>query len=332
MKIKIQEAKDMAIKTLIKFGFNQEEAEYCTENALEGELTGKKTHGFVRIPMLIKSVKGEKIKVGGEEITIVKETPVSLLIDGKGKTGLYVVNKALEMGIEKVKKSGMLIVGVTNTALISGLIGQYARKASENDLIFIGFNNSSGGLIPYGSIKEIFGTNPVTISVPTNDLPVILDMASSKITWGNLLIAKAEGKTIPENTALDGDGNVTTDPEKAMEGGLLPYAEHKGSGMAFMVEILGGALTGSRCGHNIEGGWGSVFILVDPNILRPIVEFKKDVESLINEVKTSPKMKGFNEIYFPGEQSSKERQRNLETGEFELSDTIFEQINNLLEE
>lgn len=332
MKIKIQEAKDLAIKTLIKFGFNQEEAEYCTENALEGELTSKKTHGFVRIPMLVKSVKGEKIKVGGEEITIVKETPVSLLIDGKSKTGLYVVNKALEMGIEKVKKSGMLIVGVTNTALISGLIGQYARKASENDLIFIGFNNSSGGLIPYGSIKEIFGTNPVTISVPTNDLPVILDMASSKITWGNLLIAKAEGKTIPENTALDGDGNVTTDPEKAMEGGLLSYAEHKGSGMAFMVEILGGALTGSRCGHNIEGGWGSVFILVDPNILRPIDEFKKDVESLIDEVKTSPKMKGFNEIYFPGEQSQKERQKNIEAGEFELSDTIYEQIHSLLEE
>lgn len=332
MKIKIEEATKLAITTLTKFGFTQEEAKYCTENCLEGELTGKKTHGFVRIPMLIKSVKGEKIKVGGEEITIVKETPVSLLIDGKGKTGLYVVNKSIEMGIEKVKKSGMLIVGVTNTALISGLIGQYARKASENDLIFIGFNNSSGGLIPYGSIKEIFGTNPLTISAPTNDLPVILDMASSKITWGNLLIAKAESKSIPENTALDAEGNVTTDPEKAMEGGLLPYAEHKGSGMAFMVEILGGALTGSRCGHNIEGGWGSVFILVDPNILRPIDEFKKDVESLINEVKTSPKMKGFNEIYFPGEQSQKERQNNLKAGEFELSDTIFEQINNLLEE
>lgn len=332
MKIKIEEATKLAITTLTKFGFTQEEAKYCTENCLEGELTGKKTHGFVRIPMLIKSVKGEKIKVGGEEITIVKETPVSLLIDGKGKTGLYVVNKALEMGIEKVKKSGMLIIGVTNTALISGLIGQYARKASENDLIFIGFNNSSGGLIPYGSIKEIFGTNPVTISAPTNDLPVILDMASSKITWGNLLIAKAESKSIPENTALDAEGNVTTDPEKAMEGGLLPYAEHKGSGMAFMVEILGGALTGSRCGHNIEGGWGAVFILVNPNILRPIDEFKKDVESLIDEVKTSPKMKGFNEIYFPGEQSQKERQNNLKAGEFELSDTIFEQINNLLEE
>jgi LDH2 family malate/lactate/ureidoglycolate dehydrogenase len=100
--------------------------------------------------------------------------------------------------------------------------------------------------------------------------------------------------------------------------------------MAFMVEILGGALTGSRCGYNVPGGWGSVFTLIDPNILRPIDEFKNDVESLINEVKTSPKMKGFAEIYFPGEKSQKERRNNIEAGEFELSDKIYEEINNLL--
>ena len=330
MKIQIDKAKELSIQILEKHGISAEEAKYCTENCLEGELTGKKTHGFIRIPVLIKAVKDGKIIVGGEDISVAKETPVSLLIDGKQKTGLYVVNKALEMGIEKVKKSGLLLVGVTNTTLISGLIGQYARKAAENDLIYIGFNNSSGGLIPYGSIKQIFGTNPFTVGIPTNGIPVILDMASSKTTWGNLLLAKAEGRQIPENVAFDSEGNITTDPQKAMNGGLLPIADHKGSGLAFIVELLGGALTGSRCGHNVEGGWGSLFILIDPNILRPIAEFKKDVASLIHEVKNSPKAKGVNEIYFPGEKSQNERKKNLARNEFELSDKIYEELNNLL--
>lgn len=331
MKIQIDKAKDLGVKVLKKFGMSTEEAEYSIENCLEGELTGKKTHGFVRIPLLIKSIKEGKIKVGGENISVVKETPVSLLIDGKQKTGLYVVNKALELGIEKVKKSGLLLVGVTNTAPISGLIGQYARKAAENDLIYIGFNNSPGGLIPFGSIKSIFGTNPFTVGIPTNNIPVILDMASSKITWGNLLLAKAEGRSIPENVAFDSEGNVTTDPQKVMSGGILPISEHKGSGLAFIVELLGGALTSSRCGHNVKGGWGSLFILIDPNILRPIEEFKKDVTSLIDEVKNSPKAQGVKEIYFPGEKSQKERNENIAKNEFELDDKIFDELMQLMD-
>ncbi|MBP9758638.1 Ldh family oxidoreductase [Candidatus Dojkabacteria bacterium] len=332
MKIQIDKAKEFGVKVLKHFGMTTEEAEYSIWNCLEGELTDKKTHGFVRIPLLIKSIKEGKILVGGENISVVKETPVSLLIDGKQKTGLYVVNKALELGIEKVKKSGLLLVGVTNTAPISGLIGQYARKAAENDLIYVGFNNSPGGLIPFGSIKSIFGTNPFTVGIPTNNIPVILDMASSKITWGNLLLAKAEGRSIPEDVAFDSDGNVTTDPQKAMSGGILPISEHKGSGLAFIVELLAGALTSSRCGHNIKGGWGSLFILIDPNILRPIEEFKNDVTSLINEVRNSPKAQGVKEIYFPGERSQKEKNENITNNEFELDDKIFDELKQLLTE
>ena len=151
-------------------------------------------------------------------------------------------------------------------------------------------------------------------------------MASSKITWGRLLLAKVEGKSLPEGVAVDAEGNLTTNPIEAVKGGLLPIADHKGSEIAFIVEILAGALTNSRCGFDVEGGWGSFFILIDPNILRPIEEFKTDVESLKNEVKNSPKAPGIDEIFFPGERSGKAREKNLKAGNFEISEVLYGQL------
>ncbi len=331
MRVKIKDLTELSEKIIQKWGFSDEEAKFITENFIDGELTGKKTHGLVRLLWMKKQLDGEKISNKKEELEIVKETPVSILVDGKNKPGVYVINKALEFGLEKVKKSGMVAVGCTNTAPVSGMIGSYARKAAEQNLIFIGFNNSSGGLVPHGATKELWGTNPMTVGIPTNNFSVILDMASSKITWGGLLLAKAEGKKLPGNVAVDKDGNITTDPNLAVEGGLLTFAEHKGSGLAFIVELLGGALTKSRVGTAIKGGWGSFFILIDPALFRDVKEFKNEVETAIKELKSLPKAKGVEEIFYPGEQSQKLREENLKTGEIEISDDLYSQIKELSE-
>ena len=128
------------------------------------------------------------------------------------------------------------------------------------------------------------------------------------------MVARQEGKKIKEGVAVDEGGVITTDPEKAMKGGLLPIAKHKGSGLAFIVELLAGALTGSRVGFSVPGGWGTAYILIDPSIFRPINEFKNDVETAIKELKNAPKAEGVKEIYFPGEHSQKLREKNLQAG------------------
>lgn len=163
MTVKIKDLTELSEKIIQKWGFSDEEAKLITENFIDGELTGKKTHGLVRLLWMKKQIDAEKINVKKEKIEIVKETPVSLLVDGKNKPGVYVINKALEFGIDKAKKSGIVAVGCTNTAPVSGMVGSYARKATEQNLIFIGFNNSSGGLVPFGAIKELWGTNPLTV-------------------------------------------------------------------------------------------------------------------------------------------------------------------------
>lgn len=320
VQVPIRSARETSLNILLKWGFRKEEAELITENFIEGELIGKKTHGLVRLPWLKKLMDEGEVKVSTEEIKVIKETPVSLFIDGVGKTGFYVVNKILQLGIVKAKQSGLVAVSVTNTGPASGLIGLYARKAAENDLIFIGFNSSPGGLVPFGSIEALWGTNPITIGIPTLKIPFILDMASSQITWGHLLLAHDTGQKLAQGVAIGRDGNPTTDPIAAMKGGLLPIAGHKGSGLAMAVSLLA---------NTAKGGWGSFFILLDPSIFKKMSQFKDEIQAVIDELKNSKKQRGVKGIYYPGEQSYLNRQSNLQNGCIKIPSSLWKTLNNL---
>lgn len=328
MKIKIEEAKDLSNRIVQKLGFSEHEAYLITKNIIDGELVGKKSHGLIRILYVQKSIEAGKVNVDGKW-EVLKDTSTQLHIDGKHKPGIIICYESLEMAIKKAKKSGIVMVGLKDLG-VTGYIGSYARIAAEHDLIFIGFNNSPGRLVPHGSTEPLWGTNPLTIGVPTDKLPAILDMASSMTTLGDLMESKNEGKQIKEGVAIDGDGEMTTDPEKAMEGGILPVGSHKGSGIAFMVEMLAGALTGSMVGDAVAGGWGSFYILINPTSFRPIDEFKKDAGLAIDRLKKSKKMKGVEEIYYPGERSFKLRQKNLEADSIEVSEKLYIQLKGMI--
>jgi len=325
----IQQATDLSNSILMKLGFSLEEASLITQNLIEAELVEKKTHGLVRLPAIARNVSAGKIKVTDEDLEVISEHQASIHFDAKYKPGFYAIYKSLEKSFEKIKKSGILAVGIKDLAYASGFIGDYARRAAEKDLIFIGFHNSPGGLVPFGSTKDLWGTDPITIGIPTQSIHVILDMASSQCTWGDLMVAQTEGKEIKEGVAIDGDGNMTVDPAKAMEGGILPIAGHKGSGLAFIVELLGGALSNSRVGGAVDGGWGSFYILIDPKMFRDLDEFKSDVQKAIDELKSAPKAKGVNEIFFPGEQSYYKRKKNMQADRIEVSDNLMEKLEEL---
>ncbi len=326
----ISQAKDLSNKILTKLGFRTEEAELITQNLIEAELVEKKTHGLVRLPAIARLVGTGSIKVIDEDIEIISERSASIHFNAKYKPGFYAIYKSLYTAFEKVNQSGILAVGIKDLAYASGYIGDYARRAAEKDLVFISFHNSQGGLVPFGATKDLWGTNPLTISVPSTSAPVILDMASSQTTWGDLMVAKTEGRTIKEGVAIDGEGNLTVDPAKAMEGGILPFAGHKGSGLAFIVELLGGALTNSRVGGAVDGGWGSFYMLIDPSIFRDINDFKSDVQKAIDELKSAPKAQGVKEIYFPGEQSYLKRNKNLQADQITISDKLMAELEKLV--
>ncbi len=327
--MKITQATQLSNQILMKLGFREEEATLITQNLIEAELVEKKTHGLIRLPAISNNVKSGGVQVSNEDIELISEHPASLHFNAKYKPGFYALYKSLGQAIEKVKQSGIVAVGIKDLAYASGYIGDYARRAAEQDLIFIGFNNSPGGLVPHGTTKGIWGTDPITFGIPSQTIPVILDMASSRTTWGNIMVSKVEGRQLEEGLAIDSEGNMTVDPAKAMEGGILPIAGHKGSGLAFIVELLGGGLSHSRVGEAVEGGWGSFYLLLDPTMFRDLNEFKSDVQKAIDELKSAPKAPGVKEIFFPGEQSYYKRKSNLEKDEITVSDKLMVELEKL---
>lgn len=332
MKLKISEVKDLINSFIKKLGFNDEETEIISNNFLEAELSGKKSHGLGNLfwykrAVTVKGSSGYEIVVDSQPIEITKETPISLHVDGNHKTGLLVMKKAFDMAVDKVKQSKVVLVGLHNTSPSTGFVGNYARQATEKNLIFLCWNNSNGRDAPFGSVQKLYGTDPITIGIPTNNSPIILDMATSKITVGQLMNYQRDKRPLPPESAIDAKGNFTTDAELAwIEGALIPFGGYKGSGLTFIGEMLAGALTGSRVGYSVPGGWGTFFILFDPTIFRSIEEFKKDIDTAIAELKNSKKREGVKEIFYPGEKSQKIRQENLNNGFIEVDENLLNEI------
>lgn len=332
MKIKISDINSLSIRILGNLGLTKEEAKYCTELFLEAELCGKSSHGFDRLIKLNNMIGDGRVKVSqNKDIEIKKQTDQTILVDGKEKTGFYVVPKTLDLAMDRLKdsKSNIVASGVYNTTPAAGMIGYYARKAAEEDLIYIGFHNSMSYLVPFGAKKGLFGTNPVTIGVPSSDLPVIWDCSSSKISVGDVVMKKRAGEELEEGIGLDKEGNTTIDPKKVLRGGILPFASYKGSGMAMMVELLAGALVDSSIIEQNQWKWGAFFILIHPGAFRDIEEFKNEVDETIESLKNLPKKEEVEEIYFPGEKSGKLRRQQLKSGFVEIPDGVYKEMEEL---
>ncbi|OGD63718.1 hypothetical protein A2160_03495 [Candidatus Beckwithbacteria bacterium RBG_13_42_9] len=152
-------------------------------------------------------------------------------------------------------------------------------------------------------------------------------MATSKITVGQLLKYQRDNQQLPSDSAIDKVGTITTDPDIAWnKGSLIPIGGHKGSGLSFMNEMLAGALTASKVGFAVNGGWGTFFILIDPTIFRSLDEFKHDVQAGIDELKLSNRRTGVNEIFYPGERSQLKRLENIKNGYVEIQDNVYKQL------
>lgn len=320
-----------ALQVLRKLGFSANEAALIARNLMAAELVEKRTHGLVRLQSMAKLVAAGSLSTQPQELIWHKKLPTAWSLDGRFRPGFCALYQSLEQAIPQAQQVGLLAVTVQNMEYASGYIGDYARLAAEANLIFLGFHNSPGHLVPFGTTKGIWGTNPLTIGVPTHSEPVILDMASSQITFGELLVARSLGKQLPAGVALDAVGQPTIEPDVAIKGGgLVPFAGHKGSALAFLVELLAGGLSHSRVGGQVEGGWGSFYLLINPSIFRDLKEFKDEVQAAIDELHTAPKAVGFSEVFFPGEQAARKRQYNLERGAIEVDEGLWKSLEEMV--
>jgi len=321
MQIQINELKTKIISLLEK-SFPHDEAEMITDYLLWAEMTGNKTQGLLKMTGTepLQNIKPTS------EIKTLRDKKLSRLIDAGANPAPYVSQIATDAVIQKAKEHGFGIVGVNNIHSSNGAQGYYAERIADENLIGIVLARSSAAAAAFGGKEPIFGTNPIAFSFPTNNEPLVFDMATTAMTWYGLVLAKAKGEQIPTNMAIDKNGNPTTDPVEAMNGALLSFdRSYKGSGLAMVVETLGGPLVGASYGQ-IEGDWGSLFIAIDPDLLIDIDIFKSNTSDLIHKIKTAQPLHHDGVIRIPGESSSQSLETCKATGVVDVEESILKEL------
>ncbi|MBV8613978.1 MAG: Ldh family oxidoreductase, partial [Acetobacteraceae bacterium] len=250
---------EIAKALLIGAGTPEEAAATVARMSIAANLAGHDSHGIIMVPSYIERVKAGHI-VPGAPWTIVRETPATTVIDGHWGFGYVVTERAMRLTIEKARAQNVAAATVFRQGHI-GRLASYPLMAAQEGMIAMitaDSGRSPKQVAPFGGAKARLGTNPISFAVPSDlDGPLFLDMATSGAAAGKVLLAVARGKPIPEGWIIDADGRPTTDPRKLRQGGaLLPLGGdegYKGYGLAAMVEIFSGLLTGLGFGIDPQG-------------------------------------------------------------------------------
>ncbi|CAB3287470.1 L-sulfolactate dehydrogenase [Methanocaldococcus lauensis] len=332
--LKPENERKLIIDILKKFGVPEEDAKITADVFVDADLKGFTSHGIGRFPQYITALKLRNINPK-PNIKIIKESPSTAVVDGDLGLGQVVGKKAMELAIEKAKNVGVGVVATRN-ANHFGIAGYYSELAMNQDMIGITITNTEPAMAPFGGKEKILGTNPIAIAFKGNKYKFSLDMATASIARGKILEALRKKIKIPEGCAVDKDGKITTDPAKALEGCILPFGGPKGYGLALAIEMLS-AIGGAEVGTKVRGtanpyekcSKGDLFIAINPEFFVGKEEFKKKVDELLEEIKTSEPAEGF-KILIPGE--IEERNKMKRKNGFEIDENLYNQLKEICDE
>ena len=315
-------------------GTSEEEGERIAHHLIGANLAGHDSHGVIRVPRYVFWLQNGSV-VAGRTLEVVKESATHAVVDGGFGFGQTIGPLAVDLGISKAKAAGLCVIALRNSGHI-GRIGDWAERAASAGLVSIHFVNVARGelVAPFGGVDRRFSTNPVCIGAPqAGPEPLILDFATSVVAEGKVLVASNGGKPVPAGALIDPDGSLSSNPETlygplagtsvrdsgAGLGALRAFGDHKGSGIAFMCEILAGCLTGGPTSGPIPGGRrgqignGMLSIYLDPGHFGA-ADFASATREYALYVKASRPAEPGGEVLVPGEPEAGTRATRLRLG------------------
>ena len=315
------------IKIFQKYGLSKDHASISANALINAELVGAYGHGLSRLKMycdrISKKVINPKPKIKTKKIS----QSISH-IDANNSIGFVAADYGIKTAIKHAQQTGIGMVAVKNSGHY-GLSGYYAEQAVKKNLIAMIYTNAPPAVAPHGALKSLFGTNPICFGTPTGSkIPFILDTSISMINRGKIRVAARNNQTIPEGVALDKLGKPTTNAKKALEGVQLPIAGFRGSGLAWMVDILSGVLTGGNHAGRVKDPFddfsgpqniGHLFIAFKANLFQK--NYNQRIKDNIKTIKKLPKIKGIKEIMYPGQNKFNRYKQNIKK-EILISDIV----------
>jgi LDH2 family malate/lactate/ureidoglycolate dehydrogenase len=296
-------------------GLPAADAAIVSQRMIESDLSGIDTHGIARlaqyVPWLLRGTINPRA-----QMRIAERGPATAVVDGDNGMGHLVMTFAAQTAIELARDSGIGWVG-SRRSNHAGAGGAYAALALEHGMIGIyGAASSANHMAVWGGAEPMLGTNPIAVAIPAGDEPpVVLDVATSVSSFGQIRKHMMSGEPIPEGWVIDRvDGQPITDPKRAAEGVLLPIGGHKGSGLAMIIGLLAGPLNRAAFGRDVQdfGGdrpnetnTGQFIVALDVARFLPPDEFKKEMDRHIRDLRASQRLPGVDAIRVPGGERGK---------------------------
>jgi uncharacterized oxidoreductase len=328
--IKVANLIDFVAEVFSHSESSADEARRIATYLTTANLTGHDSHGVIRVPVYVRWKKMGSV-VPNQTAEVLVDTPSLAVVDGKFGYGQTVTPQAVRIGIEKCKKAGLSAVALRNAGHI-GRVGDWAEMAAAEGLVSVHFVNAAGSLLvaPFGGVEKRLSTAPYCVGIPRQGQdPIVLDFATSVVAEGKVLVASRGGKKLPKGALVDHDGTLSEDPtvlygphtaegprdHTAGTGAIRAFGEHKGSGLAFICELLGGALTGTGATSGDRQFANGMFaIYVDPKVVDTSNFFDGEISRYVDFIRATKPVAGVDTVLIPGDTERKTRAERTKNG------------------
>ena len=322
MQITFTAARTLAIDVLSSHGVPADHAGIVADHLIDAAGAG---HAFAGLPRVLALVSHLKDRPAGGPITIEPKSRNSALIDGGGNNGYVTSLIGIDKAVELARETGVGIVGIHDT-WFSGRLAYYVERAARQGFIAFHTANTMARVAPSGGIDRIFGTNPMAFAFPCDPDPLVVDFGTGMTTWGDVLLRQKLGKALEPGAAVDSEGQLTLDPAAALLGAFLPWGGHRGYGLSLVVQVLA-ILCGGKIVADEVADSGFFFLVVKPELLMPLQEFRTKVAALVAHIeKSRPAPGGVAKVRVPGRNSVAKRVKSQASGVIEVDDAVHKTL------
>ena len=327
MKLSIDEAAELAVRLLTRHGMRADHARLVAEHLVEAALCG---HEFSSLPRLLAIVQELRAKPPAAAIRVTREDGCFAHIDGGDNVAYVVSLAAVDKAIEICRRTGVAVVTANNT-WFSGRCAYYVERAARRGFLALHTTNTTARVAPFGGTQRLMGTNPFAMAFPSEADPVVIDIGTSAITWGDVTLMQAKGELLPPGVAVDRDGRATLDPAAALEGAFMPWGGQRGSALSIAVQLLG-VLAGSSAVIGDTSNYGLFFVVIDPERIAPGGEFARQVSAMREAIENNRPLASGARVQAPGDGSQRRRTRALQAGVISLDEKVYARIQALMRE
>lgn len=326
--IAIKELEALCFNALTKTGLSNEHAQITVDHYLENELSGKSSHGMVRVVEAAHHLK--KRGAPQKTITIAHEQGAICILEAESHIGAVAAHKAMTHCIQMTKKHGMSFVGVRHYFASTGSMAFYLRRFVDQGLIAIIGCNSVALVSPPKGKERMLGTNPLGMGFPSSDgNHFIGDIATSAIAYGKVMVMKDKGERVPDGKLIDKNGAPSNDPKDAYDGAILPLADYHGFSLALMIALLGGSLIGAKdLKKDIFDSDGFFMIGLDPKAFGQNT-LSEVIKNTLTQIRDSAPAPGHESVSVPGDRSLKTLNDTIKKGSVDVADTTLTQLKEL---